>query len=148
MRTRIAWVVGALLVDVTVLGAGQEATFKAAIRTVAVYATVTGADGRLMPNLTREAFSVLDNGKPQELTLFANDVQPITVVMLLDRSGSMRANFTLVEQAAEQFVEALQPSDKARIGSFSNRIQVDPREFTSDHAELLTILRTELQEEG
>jgi VWFA-related protein len=148
MRPRIAWVVGALLVEVATLGAGQEATFKEAIRTVAVYATVTGADGRLLPDLPREAFSVLDNGKPQALTLFANDVQPITVVMLLDRSVSMRANFRLVEQAAEQFVEALQPSDKARIGSFSNRIQVDPREFTSDHAELLTILRTELQEEG
>jgi VWFA-related protein len=138
----------ALLAAGATLGAGQEATFKAAIRTVAVYATVTGADGRLLPDLSREAFSVLDNGKPQTLTLFANDVQPITVVMLLDRSVSMRANFTLVEQAAERFVDALQPSDKARIGSFSNRIQVDPREFTSDHAELMTILRTELQEEG
>ena len=148
MRTRIALIVVALLMDAAALGAGQEATFKAAIRTVAVYATVTGPDGRLLPDLPREAFSVLDNGKAQELTLFANDVQPITVVMLLDRSVSMRANFTLVEQAAERFVEALQPSDKARIGSFSNRIQVDPREFTSDHAELLTILRTELQEEG
>ena len=148
MRTRLASIAGALLVAAAALPAGQEATFKAGIRTVAVYATVTGADGRLLPDLSREAFSVLDNGKPQTLTLFANDIQPITVVMLLDRSVSMRANFTLVEQAAERFVEALQPSDKARIGSFSNRIQVDPREFTSDHAELLTILRTELQEEG
>ena len=40
------------------------------------------------------------------------------------------------------------PADKARIGSFSNRIQVDPRDFTSDHDELLRILRTELQVEG
>ena len=68
--------------------------------------------------------------------------------MLLDRSGSMRANFALVEEAAEQFVAAMLPADKARIGSFSNRIQVDPRDFTSDHDELLKILRTELQEEG
>src|SRR5919198_3381289 len=42
----------------------------------------------------------------------------------------------------------MRPADKARIGSFSNRIQVDPQEFTSDHEELLKILRTELQEEG
>ncbi|PYQ70273.1 MAG: hypothetical protein DMG04_25230 [Acidobacteria bacterium] len=35
-----------------------------------------------------------------------------------------------------------------RIGSFSNRVQLDPREFTSDHDELLTILQKELQEEG
>jgi VWFA-related protein len=128
--------------------AGQEATFKAGNRTVAVYATVTGADGRLAPGLTRDAFSILDNGRRQNLTLFSSDLQPITVVMLLDRSGSMRGNFALVQQAAEAFVEVMRPDDKARIGSFSNGIQVDPRDFTSDPAELHAILRTELQAEG
>jgi VWFA-related protein len=126
----------------------QEPTFRGGNRTVAVYATVTGADGRLVPDLARDTFSIFDNGKRQEMTLFANDVQPITVVMLLDRSGSMKANFSLVQQAAEHFVDVMLPADKARIGSFSNRIQVDPREFTSDHEALQHILRTELQEEG
>ena len=83
--------------------------------------------------MPRDAFTVLDNGKPQTVTLFANDLQPITVAILLDRSVSMRSNFRLVEKAAEQFVAAMLPADKARIGSFSNRIQVDPRDFTSDH---------------
>jgi VWFA-related protein len=133
------------------LAARQEPTspsFKAGVKTVAVYSTVTGADGRLVPNLVRDAFSIFDNGRRQDLTLFASDLQPITVVMLLDRSGSMRANFSLVQQAAEQFVEVMQGGDKARIGSFSTGIQVDPRDFTSDRAELLRILRTELQPEG
>jgi len=70
------------------------------------------------------------------------------VVILLDRSGSMRANFELVEQAAEQFVAALQPADKARIGSFAQRIQLDPRDFTSDTRQMLEILDTELQDVG
>jgi VWFA-related protein len=146
---RVVKMVGAVIIvsGLTVV-AGQEPTFKVGNRTVAVYATITGADGRLVPDLAREAFSIFDNGKPQEMTLFASDLQPITVVMLLDRSGSMRANFTLVQQAAEQFVQVMQPGDKARIGSFSTGIQVDPRDFTSDHGELLRILRTELQEEG
>jgi Ca-activated chloride channel homolog len=132
----------------TIAVAAQEPTFRGGNRTVAVYATVMGADGRLVPDLSRDAFSIVDNGKRQALTLFANDVQPITVVMLLDRSGSMKANFSLVQQAAEHFVDVMLPLDKARIGSFSNRIQVDPRDFTSDHQELFRILRTELQEEG
>ena len=126
----------------------QQATFSAGNRTVAVYATVTDTAGRLVPDLSREQFQVDDNGKRQELTVFANEVQPITVVMLLDRSTSMRRNFGLVEKAAEAFVEAMLPADKARIGSFSDRIQVDPRDFTADHGELLNILRTELQSEG
>jgi len=128
--------------------AAQAPVFKGGTRTVSVYATVTSAEGRLVPDLPRDAFTILDNGKPQPITLFANDMQPITVVVLLDRSVSMRRNFTLVEKAAEQFVAAMLPADKARIGSFSNRIQVDPRDFTSDKEELLHILRSELQEEG
>jgi len=131
-----------------VVGSAQEPTFRGANRTVAVYATVTDPDGRLVPDLTRDAFSIQDNGKPQALTLFANEIQPITVVILLDRSTSMRANFGLVQKAAERFVQVMRPEDKARIGSFSDRIEVDPRDFTSDHETLLTILRTELQEGG
>jgi len=126
----------------------QQPTFSGANRTVAVYATVTDASGRLVPDLTRDQFQIDDSGKPQELTIFANDIQPITVVMLLDRSTSMRRNFELVEKAAEAFVGVMLPADKARIGSFSDRIQVDPRDFTADHGELLRILRTELQFEG
>src|ERR1700675_4221706 len=81
--------------------AQQPPTFTAGIRTVAVYATVTDAAGRLVPDLGRDQFQIDDNGKRQELTLFANEIQPITVVMLLDRSTSMHRNFELVEKAAE-----------------------------------------------
>jgi VWFA-related protein len=135
--------------SVVVLGRAQQApTFSSANRTVAVYATVTDAAGRLLPDLERTAFAVDDNGKRQELTLFANEIQPITAVVLLDRSGSMRANFDLVAEAAAQFVNALMPGDQARMGSFANRIQLDPSDFTSDREELRRILRSELQPEG
>jgi Ca-activated chloride channel family protein len=129
-------------------GQSQPPTFSAANRTVAVYATVTERSGRLAPDLDREQFEIADNGKRQEITLFANEIQPITIVMLLDRSGSMRENFARVEAAAEEFVRDMLPADKARIGSFSNRIQIDPQDFTSDHGELITILQRDLQEEG
>jgi len=142
------WGLAVVLAAGAALNAQQAPTFSGANRTVAVYATVTDANGRLVPDLTREQFQIDDGGKRQELTVFANEIQPITVVMLLDRSTSMRRNFELVEKAAEAFVGVMLPADKARIGSFSDRIQVDPRDFTADHGELLKILRTELQFEG
>jgi Ca-activated chloride channel homolog len=122
--------------------------FRTGANTVAVYATVADGQGRLVPDLTREDFEIRDNGRPQPLTLFSNDIQPITVVVMLDRSGSMRTNFRLIEAAGEAFVQRLNPEDKARIGSFAGRIQVDPEDFTSDRDELVRILRTELQHEG
>jgi Ca-activated chloride channel homolog len=139
---------GALAVAVAMLGAVQQPPFRSGAYTVAVYTTVTDASGRLVPDLTRDQFEVYDNGKRQTITTFANDIQPITVVMMLDRSVSMRENFLLVRRAAEAFIERLMPGDKARIGSFAFRVQVDPREFTTDRGEMLDILRTELQEPG
>ncbi|MEP7310254.1 MAG: VWA domain-containing protein [Acidobacteriota bacterium] len=126
----------------------QAPTFNTGARTVAVFATVTNAAGRLVSDLSRDDFSIEDNGKRQTLTVFSNDTQPITIVMLLDRSGSMKPNFELEEQAAEAFVRAMGPADKARIGSFSTRIQIDPPEFTSDRDALIKILRNDLQGDG
>src|SRR5437763_516363 len=93
--------------DITSRPSIHMPSFTTGAKTVAVYATVTNAQGRLVPDLTREDFSIDDNGKRQELTVFSNDVQPITVVMLLDRSGSMKPNFDLEERAAEAFVHAM-----------------------------------------
>jgi Ca-activated chloride channel homolog len=126
----------------------QQPTFRSGAKTVAVYATVTDKDGRLVPDLARDAFEVRDNGKPQPLTVFASETQPITVVMMIDRSGSMRGNFGLVERASEEFVRGLRPDDKARIGSFSDRIVIQPEEFTSDQQKLIGVLRSDMPVTG
>ena len=126
----------------------QQTPFRSGSKTVAVYGTVTDREGRMVPNLTREDFEIRDNGKPQPITVFSNEVQPITVVMMLDRSGSMRGNFGLVVAAAEAFVRRLEPGDKARIGTFAERVQIEPEHFTSDREEMIRILRSSLQPVG
>jgi VWFA-related protein len=132
----------------TSLLAQQQPSFKSGTRTVAIYATVTDRDGRLVTDLTRDDFEVFEDNKPQPLTLFSADVQPISVVMMLDRSGSMQANFRFVQVAAEEFVRRMLPDDKARIGTFAQRVQIEPAEFTSDQDALVRILRGELQPVG
>ena len=122
--------------------------FRAGTHTVSIYATVVDGDRRLVPNLTKDDFVVYDDGKRQPLTVFQNEVQPISIVIMLDRSSSMLANFDLVRDAAVQFVSDLLPDDRARVGSFSNRVQIDPPDFTSDRDELIRILHANLQEPG
>lgn len=126
----------------------QQPTIRSGVKTVAVYATVTDKDGRLAPDISRESFEVRDNGKPQPLTVFSNEVQPISVVIMLDRSTSMRGNFSLVGRAAEQFVTRLRPDDKARIGTFAERIAIEPEGFTSDQRALVNILRSSMPVTG
>ena len=126
----------------------QEPSFRSATHAVSVYATVVDPSGRLVPNLTRDDFEIYDNGIKQDLTLFDNGIQPITIVIMLDRSGSMVKNFDLERDAAVQFVANLLPKDKARLGSFSNRIEIDPATFTSDKDELIRILHENLLDAG
>ena len=123
-------------------------TFGTTTRTVAVYATVTNAQGRLAPDLNRDDFEVYDDGVRQTLTVFSNDIQPITAIVLLDRSGSMKPNFDLEIRGAETFVHGMLPFDKARVGTFGKSIQIDPDDFTSDRDVLFKILRGDLQREG
>src|SRR5688572_12370283 len=104
------------------LALGQQATFKAGTSLVPVLTTVLDKEGRLVPDLTQEDFTILDNGKPQEVVFFQNDVQPFTAVVMMDFSFSMNANLKLLKAAAEQFILRLLPADRAQVGAFSDKI--------------------------
>jgi Ca-activated chloride channel homolog len=113
----------------------QQPTFRSGAQIVSLFATVTDAQKRLVPSLTKDDFEVLDNGIPQPLVFFRDEVQPITVVVMLDTSGSMTGTLALLRAAAEQFVIRLLPDDKGRVGAFNDKIQFSSR-FTSDRDEL------------
>ncbi|HXH25636.1 MAG TPA: VWA domain-containing protein [Vicinamibacterales bacterium] len=119
--------------------AAQQPTFRSGTRIVPVLATVTDADGRLVPDLQREDFAILDNGKPQEITFFRNDVQPFTVVVMLDFSASMTANLDRLKAATVQFILRMLPDDRAQVGAFSDKIQFSG-EFTGDRDDLIAAL--------
>ena len=87
----------------------QQATFRSSTSIVPVLTTVLDAQGRLVPSLEQADFTILDNGKPQELVFFQNEVQPFTVVVMLDFSFSMNANLKLLKAATEQFILRMLP---------------------------------------
>jgi Ca-activated chloride channel family protein len=105
--------------------------------TVPVFVTVTDGQRRLVPGLTKDDFQIFDNEKPQPVALFDNEVRPISVVVMLDTSGSMTLNIEFLKQAAEQFAIRLLPQDKARIGAFNDKIELDAA-FTNNRDKLVT----------
>jgi Ca-activated chloride channel family protein len=117
----------------------QQPTFKASTRVVPVIATVVDQQGRIVPHLEKEEFTILDNGKPQEISFFQSEVQPFTVVVMMDRSASMTANLDLLNQAAEQFILRMLPADKGQVGAFSDKIQLSGT-FTNDRDDLIGAL--------
>ena len=118
---------------------GQEPIFRAATRIVPVLTTVTDAQGRLVPNLEKEDFTILDNGKPVDMSLFLNETQPFTTVVMLDFSASMTGNLDRLKSATEQFLIRLLPDDKAQVGAFSDKIQFSGH-FTNDRDDLIGAL--------
>ena len=143
---RVTVAVGGIAAAVAITAAQEP--YRSRTDLVSVYATVTDKTGRLVLDLTKDDFEVRDNGKVQPLKYFSNDIQPITIVVMLDRSGSMEENFSLVEAASERFVRQLLPADRARIGNFSRRIIISPPEFTNDQEVLVRVLREDMQTIG
>jgi Ca-activated chloride channel family protein len=120
--------------------AAQGPTFKSGTQVVSLFVTVADAARRLVPGLTQDEFQVFDNEKPQPIIFFQNEVQPITVIVMLDTSGSMTLALDLLKQAAEQFLIRLLPADKGRVGAFNDKIQFSSR-FTNDRDQLVTDMR-------
>jgi Ca-activated chloride channel homolog len=110
--------------------AQEQPVFRSSVRTVPIYATVVDSSGRLVPELEQSDFSILDNGRPADVTLFSNESQPFTAVVMLDTSASM---------TAEQFLLRLLPVDRAQVGAFNDKIQLSG-EFTSDRDALIGAL--------
>ncbi len=135
LRSRFLAVIGLLCGGAAVFA--QQPTFRTGTRTVALYATVTDSQKRLVPDLAQEDFEIFDNEKPQEIDLFVNEVQPITVVVMLDTSASMTGNLELLTQAAEQFLIRMLPKDKGLVGAFNDKIEFFPATFTHDRDDLI-----------
>jgi Ca-activated chloride channel family protein len=120
--------------------AQQPPVFRAGTQVVSLFVTVADAQKRLVPNLTQDEFQILDNEKPQPITYFDNSIHPINVVVMLDTSGSMTLTIDLLKQAAEQFVIRLLPDDKARIGAFNDKIQINAR-WSNNRDQLVTDIK-------
>ena len=130
----------AVLLSLGVVSTGQEPTFRSSTRIVPVVATVIDEQGRFVPGLEQDQFEILDNGRPQEIAFFQNDIQPFTVVVMLDYSASMTANLDRLQAAAEQFLLRMLTEDRGQVGSFSDKIQFSGT-FTNDRDDLIFALK-------
>jgi len=139
MSVKTALFVSVVLGASVIAQENQQPTFRGGTQVVSLFATVTDSGKRLVPSLVKEDFEVFDNDKPQPLVFFENDPQPITVVVMLDTSGSMTALIKLLKRAAEQFLLRLLPADKGRVGAFNDKIEFNAH-FSSNRDELIIYL--------
>jgi Ca-activated chloride channel homolog len=138
----LAGVVAAFAV-VAVFGQGRSQapiTFRSTSDLVEVHATVKLKNGTVARDLAREDFELKEDGKVREITVFSRSIQPLSVALLLDHSGSTSGEFGNVKIAAQEFVAHLLRGDRASVSS----LMWDCQPFTADMRALNTVLGMEL----
>jgi VWFA-related protein len=102
------------------------ATFKFQVNLVDLFFTVKDKDGNLVPHLTKQDCSVLENKVPQTVKNFVAETnQPLTLGILLDTSGSQQNVLPLEQQAGSRFLEqVLRQKDEAFLLSFDVNVDL------------------------
>jgi len=111
----------------------QAIKLEATLVTVPVIAS--DRDGRYIPDMRREDFTLHEDGVKQEIVFFGTVNEPFHVVLMLDTSASTQEKLGQIKRAATTFVEQLKPADRVKVISFDDEVR-DLCEFTNDRAEL------------
>jgi Ca-activated chloride channel family protein len=87
--------------------------------------TVTDTYGRYVSGLGKNAFTVMDDKKPQEITFFSDDDSPVSVGVIFDVSGSMGGDkIRRARDALSKFIQTSHDSDEYFLIAFNSRAQL------------------------
>ncbi len=87
--------------------------------------TVTDTYGRYVSGLSKNAFTVMDDKKPQEITFFSDDDSPVSVGVIFDLSGSMSGDkVRRARDALSKFIQTSHDSDEYFLIAFNSRAQL------------------------
>ncbi len=99
----------------------QDYTIRTTSRLVLLDVSVKDSAGGYVSGLTKDNFKVYEDGKPQQISQFADADVPVTVGIVVDESGSMRPKRSEVIAAAVSFVEASNPQDEMFVVNFNEK---------------------------
>jgi len=85
---------------------------------------VTDRKGRLVTDLGEGEIAIFEDGVPQQIGLFTRERWPISLSILIDRSGSMRGTLPVAQEAAVRLLRTLRPRDQAQVAQFNRRLGV------------------------
>lgn len=125
----------------------QPFTLKENVYLVVVPVTVKDRDGRLMQNLTRDDFTILEDGKQKSIQYFSNEMTPVSALVLVD-TGMPAKSFALVRDRLRSLSNAFGPSDEVALYFFDKHIRLG-QDFTPKTETLLAAFEREsVQQRG
>lgn len=100
--------------------------FSVDVQLVSVGFLVRDKQGRLIPKLEKDHFSVFESGQPQQIRHFTREEEsPLNIALVIDRSGSQDSfEQENIYAAVTFFRSVLRPQDKALVSAFGNRVKL------------------------
>jgi VWFA-related protein len=111
-----------------------KVTFRTGVALVPITAVVRDSRNRIVRNLDRDDFHVLENSQPRRILDFrATDEGPVTLALLFDTSGSMRGpNRERAKEVVNKLLDSLNhTSDEVALFTFDKALRQETP-FTSD----------------
>src|SRR5690242_14877190 len=110
-------------------------TFKSDVNLVTFTATVTDGQGRYVRGLRPEYVGVWEDGRRQQISLFRAEVEPVSMGIVFDTSGSMEGKIDDVADAVADCVNTTQPEDEIFLLRFTSKTEL-MMDFTGNRAAL------------
>jgi Ca-activated chloride channel family protein len=129
-----------------------QTTIRVDVNLVRVLATVKDPAGQLIGTLTKDDFTITDNGAPQQVAVFEHHTeQPLSIAMLVDTSGSTARELKYETDSMVRFLKALfaegNPDDAVQLYTFNYQIMLQNR-FTHNALSIERSLKTLKGEAG
>jgi VWFA-related protein len=105
--------------------------FHTQVNEVVLHATVVDDKQHMVTSLDKTAFTILEDGKPQNIISFRHEDIPVAMGIVIDNSGSMREKRDKVNKAAINLVKSSNPQDEVFIVNFNDEYYLD-QDFTAD----------------
>jgi Ca-activated chloride channel family protein len=128
----------------------SEFTVRSETNLLSVAVRVTDRNDNEIPRLTANQFSLYEDGKPQKISFFDTESEPVSLGILLDVSGSMRTSgkLTQAKDALFRLLGTMRPTDEALLMRFHLKVE-EVVDFTSDSKRILSaISQTAATENG
>ena len=102
----------------------DQPTFKVDVKLVNVFVTVTDDQGAPIGNLTKDDFTLKEDGIAQKIAVFSKESElPISIVLAVDTSSSTRKDIRLELEAARKFIHSLiRPQDSVALYAFATDV--------------------------
>jgi len=111
------------------------------VNAVQLFPVVIDRGGRYVRGLTRDAFTVLDQGRPVNIDYFSENIEHLSLAILLDTSRSMTGKLSFVTEAAWSLMQRLEDGDTVAVYAFNHGLTTGPHGSAGDLSRVEPFIR-------